>query len=92
MKLVLLVVLACLTTGCISDAAVIEALAKDTATVCVRIVTIYGTITAARTNIIAGDVQCDSLTVKSQGVTTVPVTVVPSTTQTPVPVIVVPTK
>ena len=79
-------------SGCAGNADVIKALAVDQATVCVRVTTIYGTLTAARSNIIGGDVTCDTLVIKSQGQVSIPVTVVPSTTQTPVSVQIVPTK
>jgi hypothetical protein len=62
------------------NAAVIEALAKDPATACLNVNTIYGTLRMARTNITNGDVACgaDGLTVKSQGNTSIPVTISPT--------------
>jgi hypothetical protein len=86
----LAIILLCLgLTGCAGNAAVIEALAKDQATVCSKLTTIYGTVTFARTNITNGDVECDSLKVHSQGQTTIPVSVIPSSTPNPLPVTVV---
>jgi hypothetical protein len=63
--------------GCSIDPAVFEALAKDNATFCARITTIYGTMTVSRTNIVNGDVKCDALEVHSPGSTVVPVRVEP---------------
>jgi hypothetical protein len=72
--------------GCFGNAAVIEALAKDNATFCLKLTTLYGTVNFARTNITAGDVTCDSLQVHSQGQTSIPVSVIPSSTPNPLPV------
>lgn len=74
--LCLLPLAACSTTN-ISE--LIDALAKDPATVCGSVTTVTGTVNFARTNITSGDVKCDGLEVHSPGQTTVPVRVVPVT-------------
>lgn len=65
-----------LLSGCVSPA-MLEALAKDQATFCGQISTVYGTVKVARTNIQNGDVTCDGLKVTTPGSTSVPVTVRP---------------
>ena len=89
-----LVVLVLALTGCSSTniSELVDALAKDPATVCVNFVSMWGTVSAARTNIVSGDVTCDKLQVHSPGQTTLPVTVVPQTAQSPLPVQLVPSK
>lgn len=79
-----LVIGVALLSGCANKAGdnlakIIEALGKDPATVCATVMTEGVSASFARTNITNGDVQCDKLTVKSTGTTTVPVTVKPVT-------------
>ncbi len=76
----LLVLSSAVLSGCVNAAALVEALAKDEATVCVNVGTVYGTLRIARTNISNGDVACTDggLTVKSQATQVgLPITVVP---------------
>lgn len=59
----------------------IEAMGKDSATVSVRINTIYGTAMYCRTAIQNGDVSCnaDGISVRSQGTSVgVPLTIIPN--------------
>jgi len=65
------------------DAAQLEALGKDQASVCVSVQTPYGTMKFARTNIVNGNVRCDAdgLAVQSDAQRIgVPVTIVPTIT------------
>jgi hypothetical protein len=71
----LLVSLLFFLTACSNLDNVVKELAQDTATVCAKIATIYGTMSIARTNIKEGDVKCDGLEVHSQGQTSIPVTI-----------------
>ncbi len=63
-----------LLTGCAPN---LEALAKDSATFCATVTTVYGTVKFARSNLLGGDVTCNDLTMHSTGGTQIPVTVVP---------------
>ena len=68
------------------DASQIEALGKDPASVCLSIQTPYGTAKFARTNIMSGNVSCDSDGLKVQSDAQkvgVPLLVVPSVTVGP---------
>jgi hypothetical protein len=76
-KVLALLALVPLLGGCINGAAMIDALAKDNATGCLRVSTPWGSVDGARTNITAGDVKCNGLEVRTPGVATVPVTVRP---------------
>jgi len=69
-----------LLSGCSSTnlADVIQAAAKDEATVCARVTSVYGTLTYLRTNVHGGDVACDTLGVKSTTNISVPMTITPS--------------
>ena len=75
----LIILTASLLTGCAGTAAVVRELKGDTATVCNALTTPWGNDILLRTNITTGEVSCNGLTVKSQGTTTIPVTVVPQT-------------
>ncbi len=79
-----LLILLAIGSGCTNTKGIIAALAKDPATVCLSVSSIYVNLKLARTNIRNGDVACvgDGLTVKSQGTTTVPVTVIPTPSAT----------
>ena len=61
-KRLALVLCAVLLSGC--TAGMLEALAKDPATVCMTVTTIYGTVKVARTGLTSGNVTCtqDGLT------------------------------
>lgn len=73
-KAVLVLALAPLLGGCSSVPGIIEALAKDPATACVTVTTIYGTARAYRTAIPNGSVSCtqDGMTVRSGGAAATP--------------------
>lgn len=74
-------------SGCANLPAVVDSLAKDSATFCLTHTDPWtGTTYFARTNIVQGEVTCDKLIVKSPGTTQLPVQV------TPVPVVVRPVK
>lgn len=76
-----------LLAGCSGNAQLIEALAKDPASNCVRITSVYGTVLMSRSNLSSGSLTCngDGLTIKSDSTTApgtpqgvyVPVQVVP---------------
>lgn len=74
-----------LVSGCapsnLADA--IRAGGENTATVCARVTTIYGTLTFMRSNVATGDVSCDTLTIKSTTNVSIPMTVTPSFNVTP---------
>lgn len=55
-------------SGCMGTAAVVEAMGKDPASVCVQLTTIYGKAQIARSNIQGGKVFCsaEGLTVDSK--------------------------
>lgn len=61
------VLLALLLGGCVSNAELVKAMASSTATVCVHITSIYGSVRIWRTNMEDGTVTCnpDGLSVKS---------------------------
>lgn len=72
MKIVGLVALMLMLGGCMGNAAVIDAMARDQATICFSNSNMWsGTTNFARTNITNGDVECDKLKVKSSGQVTV---------------------
>jgi len=48
-----------LSAGCAGNAALIEAMAKDPASVCVTVTSVYGTVKVYRTAIAGGSVKCD---------------------------------
>lgn len=56
---------------------VIAAAAKDDATFCGRVTTVYGTATFMRSNVHGGDVSCDTLSVRSTTNISVPLTLTP---------------
>jgi hypothetical protein len=60
--------LALLLTGCTGTAAVIRAMAKDPATACITVTTIYGTVRVYRTAAPSATVTCsqDGMSVKSE--------------------------
>ena len=53
--------------GCVHTAGLVEAMAKDPASVCVHLNTVYGTVRVYRTGIANGVMQCnqDGMAVKS---------------------------
>ena len=63
----LLVWLVWLAAGCADNAALIQALAKDQATVCATIVGTFGTVKLARTGLRAGKVSCTADGMEVQG-------------------------
>lgn len=64
---ILLTALALLLTGCTSVSGIINALAKDDASVCLTVVTMSGTARLYRTKVVNGSVKCsdDGLAVTS---------------------------
>ena len=66
-----------LLAGCSHTAEIVRALSTDDATVCNQISTPWGNDTFLRTKVTNGKVSCNSLSVESQGTTSVPVTVTP---------------
>ena len=64
-----LLVLALLLTGCSGTASVIRAMAKDPATACITVTSIYGTVKVYRTAAVNATVSCsqDGMAVKSEG-------------------------
>lgn len=51
--------LALLLSGCVSAKEALEAMGKDQATICVTVMSVYGSIKAFRTNLQSGTVTCD---------------------------------
>lgn len=86
MRYALLVLAVVVLAGCANLPATIDALAKDPATVCGTLSTPWGTQTFARTNITTGSVECGPLKVEAPGQTQLPVTVVPTASDKPLPV------
>lgn len=72
LEALLVAVVVALTAGCSSTnlADVLKAAGQDPASVCGSVLTVYGSIKFARTNITNGNVQCsqDGLTVKSDAI------------------------
>lgn len=87
MRVAILALCIVLLAGCSTTniSELIQALASDPATVCITATGYGGSVTVSRTNIANGDVTCPpggGLSVKSQGGTNIPVTVM--ATQPPV--------
>ena len=63
-----LILLALLLSGCTGTADVVKAMAKDPATACITVTTIYGTVRVYRTAAPSATVTCsqDGMSVKSE--------------------------
>jgi hypothetical protein len=59
MKYAVIAAVALLASGCVGPSGVIKALAKDPATACISVTTIYGTVKIFRTAIPNGTVNCN---------------------------------
>lgn len=73
-----------LLAGCSSTnlADIVAAAGTNQATICARVTSVYGTLTFLRSNVMGGDVSCDTLSIKTQP-QSVPLAVTPTFTLHP---------